>query len=336
MYTPSPELAEFVQSIPKTETHLHLEGACPFEMIQRAEPGRFKADPPMWDDGFRYDSFDQFMEMYDQFCGSVFNSAEAYHECAMKMLAKCAEQNVKYVETSFHIGALAGGSMTGPELIEAVKSAAPKGMTVHVFMGMCHNDYQGVTKEIIEDSLTWDALYGIDLHGPEYLPLESWTADVWARAGDAGKKLKAHAGEFMPASFVRRCIEELGVKRIQHGVRCVEDEEVVDLILREGVILDVCPISNLKLAVQGVSRMSTHPIRRLFDRGVTCTINSDDPFMFGNTLNEEYYALSTDLGFSNAELLSIARNGFLHADMDDTEKMEYLGLPENSVIPHQL
>ena len=320
MYTPTKELAEFVKAIPKTETHLHLEGACPFEMVQRAQPGRFKGNPPMWDDAFRYKSFDEFMEMYDEFCGTVFTSAEAYHECASKMFAKCAEQNVRYVETSFHIGALAAGTMTGPELIDAVKSAAPSGMEVHVFMGMCHNDYEGLKKDIIEDSMGWENLYGIDLHGPEYWPLEEWTADVWARAGAAGKKLKAHAGEFMPASFVKRCITELGVKRIQHGVRSIEDEEVVDLILRENVVLDVCPISNLKLAVEGIPKMSAHPIRRLFDRGVVCTINSDDPFMFGNTLSEEYYALYSDLGFSKAELLKVARTGFELADMDSAVK----------------
>lgn len=324
MYTPTPDFVQFVQSLPKTETHLHLEGACPFEMIQRAQPGRFDADPPMWADDFRYKSFDEFMVLYDEFVGSVFTSAEAYHECASKMLAKCAEQNVKYVETSFHIGALAGGTMTGPELIEAVKAAAPSGMTVHVFMGMCHNDYQGVTREIIEDSMGWDGLYGIDLHGPEYWPLEEWTADVWSRAAQAGKKLKAHAGEFMPASFVKRCIEELGVRRIQHGVRCIEDEEVVDLILKENVILDVCPISNLKLAVKGVETMADHPIRRLFDRGVACTINSDDPFMFGNTLSEEYFALNHDLGFTKQELIQIAETGFRHADMDAEQRAGYL------------
>ena len=255
----------------------------------------------------------------------IFNSAEAYHECASKMLAKCAEQNVRYVETSFHIGALAGRNMTGPELIEAVKSAAPAGMVVHVFMGMCHNDYQGVTREIIEDSLSWENLYGIDLHGPEYWPLEPWTADVWSRAGAAGKKLKAHAGEFMPASFVKRCIEELGVRRIQHGVRCIEDPDVVDLILEKNVILDVCPISNLKLDVKGIPKMSAHPIRRLFDAGVVCTINSDDPFMFGNTLSEEYYALSEDLAFSKPELVQIARNGFEHADMSEPVRSTVLG-----------
>lgn len=324
MYTPTPDLEDFVQSIPKTETHLHMEGACPFEMIQRVDPVRFASEPPMWNDAFRYESFDQFMDLYNDFCGSVFNSADAYYECASKVLGKCAEQNVRYVETSFHAGALATCDLTGPELIEAVKSAVPAGMTVHIFMGMCHNDYHGATKEIIEDSLTWDGLYGIDLHGPEYFPMEDWTADVWSRAAQAGKKLKAHAGEFMPAWFVKYCIEELGVRRIQHGVRCIEDEEVVDLILKENVILDVCPISNVKLAVKGIASMADHPIRRLFDRGVVCTINSDDPFMFGNSLSEEYYALSEDLDFSRRELIQIARNGFLHADMDAEGRDRFL------------
>lgn len=316
MYSPSPELRDFVQNLSKTETHLHLEGACPFELIQEAEPGRFTDDPPMWADDFRYDSFDQFMVMYDQFCGSVFNSAEAYYKCAKKVLQTCADQNVKYVETSFHIGALYSGGMSGPEVVSAVLDAAPEGLEVRVFMGMCHNDYQGAGKEIIDDCIGWEQLSGIDLHGPEYWELEPWTAEIWKRAGDAGKVLKAHAGEFMPASFVKRCIEELGVRRIQHGVRCIEDPAVVDLILEKDVTLDVCPISNLKLQVEGIKTMADHPIRQLFDAGVRCTINSDDPFMFGNTLSEEYYALATDLNFTEEELTKIAQNGFDVADLN--------------------
>ncbi|MEM7790324.1 MAG: adenosine deaminase, partial [Verrucomicrobiota bacterium] len=119
MYTPSKELKSFVQNLPKTETHLHLEGACPFELVQKADPARFKEDPPMWADDFRYESFDQFMMMYDEFCGAVFASAQAYYDCAKKVLQDCADQNVRYVETSFHIGALYSGGMTGPEVIRA-------------------------------------------------------------------------------------------------------------------------------------------------------------------------------------------------------------------------
>lgn len=315
MYTPDNHLYEFVQQLPKTETHLHLEGACPFEMIQAVAPGKFTAAPPMWDDAFRYESFDQFMVMYDEFCGTVFTSAEAYYECAKKVLNNCAQQNVRYVETSFHIGALYSGNMSGQEVVQAVQEAAPQGLEVRVFMGMCHNDYTGPGKQIIDDCVHWDALSGIDLHGPEYWPLEPWTAKIWAAAAEAGKVIKAHAGEFMPAAFVKRCIQELGVRRIQHGVRCIEDPEVVALIKELDVTLDVCPISNLKLQVAGIKKMSDHPIRQLFDAGVRCTINSDDPFMFGNTLSEEYYALAMDLNFTHDELAKIAENGFQVADL---------------------
>ena len=310
MYTPTPELRDFVQSLPKTETHLHLEGACPVELVQRAMPGKYNAMPPMWDDAFRYRDFGHFMEIYADIATAVFDSAEAYHEAAKTILRNCAGQNVRYVETSFHLGSLLGGQMSGPEVVRAVKEAAPEGLEVRVFMGMCHDDYHGLGKTIIDDCRNWEELTGIDLHGPEDLPMEPWTADIWKQAADAGKVLKAHAGEFMPAEFVRRCIEELGVRRIQHGVRCIEDPAVVDLILEKDVTLDVCPISNLKLQVEGIPVMASHPIRRLFDAGVRCTINSDDPFMFGNTLSEEYYALATDLAFTDEELTRIAANGF--------------------------
>jgi adenosine deaminase len=310
MYTPTPELKAFVQSLPKTETHLHLEGACPFEMLKAVDPVRFKNEPPMWDDAFRYRDFDQFMEMYGEFCGAVFTSEAAYHEAAKIILQNCADQNVRYVETSFHIGVLFDGQINGPKLLEAIHSAAPEGLELRVFAGMCHNDYVGAGKEIIEDSLKWEQLAGVDIHGPEYWPLEPWTADVWSRAAEAGKVLKAHAGEFMPASFVQQCIEELGVRRIQHGVRCIEDPKVVDLILEKDVTLDICPISNLKLQVKGIPTMDKHPIRQLFDAGVRCTVSSDDPFMFGNTLSEDYYALAMDLNFTHEELAQIAQNGF--------------------------
>ncbi len=315
MYTPTPELRDFVQQLPKTETHMHLEGACPLEMFQRAFPGKYAGPPPMWDDAFRYRDFEHFMDIYADVATGVFNSAEAYHQAARIILRNCAGQNVRYVETSFHMGALLGGQMSGPEVVRAVLEAAPEGLEVRVFMGMCHDDYHGLGKTLIDDCRHWEELTGIDLHGPEYRPLEPWTARVWRETAEAGKVLKAHAGEFMPAAFVRRCIEELGVRRIQHGVRCIEDPSVVELILEKDVTLDVCPISNVKLQVEGIPDMAHHPIRRLFDAGVRCTINSDDPFMFGNTLSEEYYALATDLGFTHVELARIANNGFEIADL---------------------
>jgi adenosine deaminase len=143
--------------------------------------------------------------------------------------------------------------------------------------------------------------------------MERDTAAVWARLRAAGKVTKCHAGEFDGAARVREAIEVLGVTRVQHGVRAIEDPAVVQLAAERGVTFDVCPISNLRLKV--FPTMSAHPIRRLMQAGVRCTLSTDDPLCFANALNDEYAALAAELRFSRAELAQIARNGWQVADV---------------------
>jgi adenine deaminase len=323
-FTTTPDIAGFVQSLPKTETHLHIEGSLPWELLVRAFPGRYATPPASWHDDFRFKTFDEFMDLYVQYCAEFFISAERYHETAKVVLARCYEQHVRYVETSFHLPVLAAIRVPGPEIVDAIKSAAPKGMEVRVFAGMCHNDYTGPTREVIDNAIGWAGLSGIDLHGPEDTPVEPWTAEVWARARAAGKINKAHAGEFMPADFVAGILDSLKVSRIQHGLGAAEDPALVQRLVRDGVTLDMCPISNLKLRARGLQTMARHPIRKFFDAGVNVTISSDDPFVFGNRLSEEYYALNRDLGFTKRELLQIARNGWNVALMSPEAKKPYL------------
>jgi adenosine deaminase len=309
-YTPGPDLAAFLQSLPKTETHLHLEGALPFELLQAAFPGRHPAPPPSWADDFRYDSFNQFMDQYVQWCADFFVSVERYHECARIVLGNCARQNVRYVETSWHLPVAAATGLDPRAILRAIHAAAPPGLDLRVFVGMSHNDYAGAAKELIDDAPNWSGLTGLDLHGWEDLPLEPWTAEVWARARAAGKFNKAHAGEFMPADYVARTLDELQVTRIQHGNGAAEDPALVARLVREGIGLDMCPISNLKLRARGLRSLREHPIRRLFDAGVRVTVNSDDPFFFGNSLTEDYTALVAGVGFSRREVVQVARNGW--------------------------
>jgi adenosine deaminase len=285
-----------------------MEGACPFELLQNLDPAKHASPPPFWDDSFRYKSFNEFMDLYVAYCGEFFTSAERYHDAAKIVLANCAAQNCRYVETSFHLPTLLHMRDTGPTVIRAMREAAPRGLELRIFAGMCHNDYAGAGMDLIEDALTWPELDGLDLHGPEEIPLEPWTADVWERARKAGKFNKAHAGEFMGADFVERVIDELGVTRVEHGIRSVESVATVARLRRDGIALDVCPTSNVKLAVKGIGSMRDHPIRRLFDAGVTATISSDDPFFLHNTLTQEYEALHRDLDFSRSELVRIAEN----------------------------
>jgi adenosine deaminase len=117
---------------------------------------------------------------------------------------------------------------------------------------------------------------------------------------------------------VREAIELLGVTRVQHGVRAIEDPAVVRLAVERGVTFDACPISNVRLRV--VPSMSEHPLRELMQAGVRCTVSTDDPLNFANTVNDEYAALAAELAFSREELAQVARNGWAVADVDDATR----------------
>ena len=212
--------------------------------------------------------------------------------------------------------------ISGPDILAAIRAAAPAELELRVFMGMSRDSYSAALAPVLEDCVNWEGLAGIDLHGVESLPLGEWTPKLWARARDAGLVTKAHAGEFGPAEHVRQALELLGVRRIQHGLRAVEDPAVVDLAVACGATFDLCPISNVKLDVVG--RMEQHPIRALFDRGLRCTVSTDDPFSFGNTLEDEYAALSSALYFSHAELAQLAKNGFEVAQVDAATRARWM------------
>jgi adenosine deaminase len=302
----------FIQALPKTETHLHIEGALPYELLRAWKPEQYPENPYFHTDAFRFGSFPQFDEILLGHALPWFVSAERYHEAARAIFAKHVTQNVRYVETSFHLPV--GGFIGVPprEILKAIRAAVPAGLEVRIFAGMLRTDYVGPMKAVIDDLENWDDLAGVDLHGLETLRTEPWTATVWARLRAAGKVTKAHAGEFDGAARVREAIEQLGATRIQHGVRAVEDPAVVALAAERGVTFDVCPISNVKLGV--VASLAAHPLRALVSAGVRCTISTDDPLVFNNTLNGEYAALA-DAGFSCAELAALAKNGWAVADV---------------------
>jgi adenosine deaminase len=321
MPPPDPVWLGFAQSLPKTETHLHLEGALPLELLRRVRP-EFAEPPPSWAHNFKFRDFAHFEKELLDMAFSWFTSPARYHEAAKVIFARLVAQNVKYLETSFASGMLEFGGLNGREVLGAIHSAVPEGLEVRIFLGIHHNGAGPKMMPVLEEALGWKELAGIDLHGFEDAPLEPWTAPYWAAARKAGKYTKAHAGEFMGADFVRRILDELQPQRIEHGARAVEDRTLVAELKRRGIALDLCPISNHKL-MPGISLVN-HPIRRLFDAGVKVTISTDDPISFGNRINDEYAALGEKGGFSRRELGQIARNGFEVALMPEAQKQPWL------------
>jgi len=314
-------LAQFIQALPKTETHLHVEGALPYEVLRKWKPREYPARPFFHAPRHRIREFGRFDKILLGHALPWFTNAERYYEGAKAIFAKHAAQNVCYVETSFHLAATAFLKIPPREIAAAILAAAPRGLEVRVFVGMLRNDYRGAMRAIIDGIADCDNITGVDLHGLETMPTEAWTARVWKRMRAAGKITKAHAGEFDGAARVREAIVRLGVTRIQHGTRAIEDAEVVALARDRGVTFDMCPISNARLGV--VPSIRKHPIRAFMRAGIRCTVSTDDPLVFNNTLTDEYTALANEAKFTRAELAKLARNGFEVADMSDARKARF-------------
>jgi adenosine deaminase len=306
-------MREFIQALPKTETHLHVEGALPYELLTVWQPEKYPVNPRFRRADYRYATFPAFEHILLEHALPWFTTATRYYEATKVMFAQHVAQNVRYVETSFHLPITKFIHVPGPEIIAAIRAAVPAGLEVRIFAGMLRSDLAGELRSTIDRLHMWDGLAGVDLHGFEQMPTERSTAAVWARLRAAGKVTKCHAGEFDGPARVREAIEVLGVTRVQHGVRALEDPAVVRLAAERGVTFDTCPISNIRLKVFGAMR--EHPIRRLLQAGVRCTVSTDDPLCFANTLNGEYAALAAELDFTRAELAQVARNGWHVADV---------------------
>lgn len=313
---------DFIQALPKTETHLHLEGALPYELLHAWQSEKYPLSPKFHAADFRFENFSEFDTTLLSHALPWFTSAERYYESAKVTFAKHVAQNVRYVETSFHLPVTQFINVPGREIIAAIRRAVPPGLEVRIFAGMLRTDYGGPLRSVIDDLENWDELAGVDLHGHESVPTQPWTAKVWARLRAAGKITKCHAGEFDGAARVREAVEELGVKRVQHGVRAIEDRAVVALARERDVTFDTCPISNVKLRV--VPSMAAHPLRALMQAGVRCTVSTDDPLVFGNALTDEYAALAQSAGFTKAELAQVARNGWEVADVSATTRQSVI------------
>lgn len=312
-------MRDFIQALPKTETHLHIEGALPYELLTAMDPEQWPPDPLFRARSYRYATFPDFERILLDHALPWFTSAQRYHEAARAIFAKHVAQNVRYVETSFHLPVTGFIKVPGPEIIAAIRSAAPAGLEVRVFAGMLRSDLVGELRPTIDQLHRWDDLAGIDLHGHETMPTPPEAAAVWARARAAGKITKCHAGEFDGPARVVEAIETLGVRRIQHGVRAIEDPAVVKLAADTGTTFDVCPISNIGLQV--FPSMKEHPIRRLLQGGVRCTVSTDDPLCFANSITEEYATLAAELTFTHRDLAQVARHGWEVADVSaDTRR----------------
>jgi adenosine deaminase len=305
-------IRDFVHALPKAELHLHFEGAIPWSMVRARSPVALPERPAWWAEGFRFDDFDHFRREAHA-CLGCLTDVPAYATAAAAIFHGLRAQNVRYVEISLDVMRLAEQPVGFAEVLAVIKAAAPPGLTVRLVGGFSYHKHDRTPDGVIEAVLGSPAVDGIDLHGDERRESTARFADVFAEARRRGLLTKAHAGELVGPRSVARALDLLGVKRIEHGVRAVEDAALVDRLAAEAVTLDVCPWSNVRLGI--VRDLAGHPIRRLHERGVRMTIGTDDPTVFGRPLEAELASLVDDLGFSPAAVARFQADAFAVAAM---------------------
>ena len=231
----------FLKKLPKTETHLHLEAALPYSFLQELDAEAFAALPASWDKNYRYESFDEFSQQVLLYAGTWFTSIERYRQAARATFAGLIEQNVRYLEVSVTSGILEYYKLDPRAVLAAVREEVPEELEVRLFMGIHHTGYTEAMGPLLDDSVTWPELDGYDLQGKEDVPVGDWAPGLWQRAREHGKFTKAHAGELCGPKFIRWVLDEMGVQRLEHGVRAIEDQALVRRLSEENIVDKVHP-----------------------------------------------------------------------------------------------
>lgn len=321
-----------IEQLPKAELHIHIEGSLEPELmfaLAKRNNVRLAYDSvEALRRAYAFTNLQDFLDLYYQGMSVLLREVDFY-DLAMAYLRKAASQNVRYVEFFFDPQGHTSRGIAFETVIAGLTRAqadaeAQLGLRSRMIMCILRHLDEADAERTLDQALGHkDRIIGIGLDSSEVGHPPSKFKNVFRRARDEGFLLVAHAGEEGPPDYVWEAIDVLGIDRIDHGNRSLEDPALVKRIAADGLALTVCPLSNLRLC--GVKDMKEHPLRRMLEAGLTVTINSDDPAYFGGYMNENFASVGAALGLSAAELTQIARNGFAASFMPAEEKQGSLG-----------
>lgn len=307
----------FIDALPKAELHLHIEGTLEPELMFALAKRNGVALPFASVEDLRrayeFTDLQSFLDIYYR-GADVLRTGEDFFDMTLAYFRKASSQNVRHAEIFFDPQTHTHRGIPFATVIEGIRDAqqyAERELRLTSKLILCflrHLSEDDAMKTLGEAMPHLDAIGAVGLDSSERGHPPSKFARVFARAREAGLLTVAHAGEEGPPEYIREALDLLHVKRIDHGVRCLEDPDLVERLVAERIPLTVCPLSNVKLRV--FPSMGDHTLRELLHRGVKITINSDDPAYFGGYINENYIAAAEALGLTREDLEQIARNSF--------------------------
>lgn len=334
-------LEDFLRAVPKAELHLHIEGTLePAMMLGLAERHDVALPWETLEDvhrAYEFEDLQSFLDLY-YLGASVLRTPEDFHALTSAYLERCREQNVVHLEMMFdpqtHTDRGIPFEVVMEGLLGAIEEARHDwGQSVRLIMCFLrHLDEASALATLEQAEPFRDRIDAVGLDSGERGNPPEKFARAFAAARERGYALTAHAGEEGPPAYVSGALDVLGVGRIDHGVRCLEDETLVERLVAERIPLTVCPQSNVRLCVYPT--MADHPILTMLDRGLSVSVNSDDPAYFGGHLVDNYLALARDLDMSGAQALALVRGGFEGSLLSDAERAPFLAAVDATAASH--
>lgn len=325
------DASAFIRGMPKAELHLHIEGTLePDMMMMLARRNSVPIPYQSVDEiraAYQFGSLQDFLDVY--YAGmSVLKTRQDFFDLAFAYLSRMHSENVRHVEIFFDPQGHTDRGIAFDTVVGGLADAldrAKRDYGISSRLIMCflrHLSEESAFETFHHACKCKDVIFGVGLDSSEKGHPPSKFSRVYKAARDEGFVPVAHAGEEGPPAYVCEAIDDLKVRRIDHGNRALEDPALVERIARERIPLTVCPLSNKRLQV--CPDLTQHPLRRMLEAGLLATVNSDDPSYFGGYITDNFLAISDALRLRRDEIETLGRNAFQASFMTDHEKRKAL------------
>lgn len=316
-----------IQALPKSELHLHIEGSLePELMFELAERNNVTLPYKSVEDirnAYEFNNLQEFLDIYYQGM-SVLLTRQDFHDLTYAYLKRVHADKCRHVEIFFDPQGHTERGVAFEDAIEGILSGLEQGekdfdISYNLILSFLrHLSEEDAFETLAQATPYLERILGVGLDSSELGHPPSKFERVYTKAREMGLKSFAHAGEEGPPEYVYEALDLLKVDRIDHGNRSLEDDALVERLVKEEMFLTVCPLSNLKLCV--VDDLKNHPLKTMLNKGLKVTMNSDDPSYFGGYLNDNYLKTAEALDLNQEDIFTLVKNGFDGAYLSETRK----------------
>ena len=325
------KIIELIKKIPKAELHLHIEGSLePELMFEMAKRNKIEISCTSVDEirsAYNFHDLQSFLDIYYQ-GNKVLIKEQDFFDLTWAYMLKCRKESIVHTEIFFDPQAHTNRGIEFGLVINGIHKAllkAEKELGISSKIIMCflrHLDEESAFKTLDQALIHKNKIIGVGLDSSEVGHPPSKFERVFKKAMKEGFLTVAHAGEEGPPEYIWEALNLLKVKRIDHGVRCLEDEKLVKKLRDKQIPLTVCPLSNVKLHI--FKKIEDHNLKRLLDKGLLVTVNSDDPAYFGGYLNTNLIECQKALNLSMEDVKKLAINSFKSSFLSEDEKKKWI------------